>query len=251
MTPLISIITVCFNAEDVIETTLKSVASQTFRDYEHVIVDGASKDATLSIIAGNATPELSLHSAPDEGIYHGMNRGLEYARGRYVLFLNAGDKFASHDTLAKYAEAIKDDPDIIYGDTLIVDEAGNILRKRHLDAPEVLTHKSFLKGMLICHQAFMVRRDIAPHYNREFRYSADYDWCIRCIENSRITRRRNLRCVTVHYLDGGTTEHHKLASLRERFVIMKRQYGLAATLRSHLSFIPRALRRKFKTGSPV
>lgn len=241
--PLISIITVTFNAENVVEPTLRSVGNQTFTDYEHIIVDGGSKDSTLSIVSSYLNPRLQVHSKPDSGIYHGMNRGLKYARGKYVIFLNAGDTFASADTLSRYAREAEKDADIIYGDTVIVDKTGNILRPRHLSAPEFLSYNSYLKGMLICHQAFMARREIAPEFNREYKLSADYDWCLGCIANSGLTKRHNLKCVTIHYLDGGISQKKKLESLKERFMIMKRRFGLSHTLKAHFSFIPRYIYR--------
>lgn len=245
MNPLISIITVTYNAADVLEATLRSVSSQTFGYYEHIIVDGRSTDRTLEIAARWSDPRIHIHSKPDNGIYHAMNRGLGYARGKYVLFLNAGDSFASVDTLSLYAEAAENDADIIYGDTVIVNSRGEVMRPRHLSAPEVLTFRSFLNGMLVCHQAFMVRLAIAPEFSREFRLSADYDWCLGCIANSAVTRRCNLKRTTIHYLEGGMSQRQKLASLRERFVIMRRRYGLWDTLKAHVSFIPRALKRGF------
>lgn len=245
--PLISIITVTYNAEKVLEPTLRSVAGQTFRDFEHIIVDGQSSDGTLELASRYADDRMQIHSKADNGIYHGMNRGLKYARGKYVIFLNAGDKFASKGTLALYAEAAQKSPDIIYGDTVIVDGEGAILGPRHLSAPGILTYKSYLKGMLICHQAFMVRREIAPQYSREFRLSADYDWCLACIEKSGITKRHNLRCVTIHYLEGGMSQKKKIASLKERFIIMKRRFGFFPALKAHFSFIPRAISRKIKS----
>lgn len=244
MDPLISIITVTYNASGVVETTLQSVAEQTFVDYEHIIIDGKSADATVAIASRFSNPRLQIYSKPDSGIYHAMNRGLRLAHGRYVLFLNAGDSFATGDTLMKYARAAMEGKDIIYGDTVIVDRKGKILRPRHLQAPRILTYKSYLQGMLICHQAFMVRREIAPEYSREFRLSADYDWCMECIAKSRITQRHNLNAVTIHFLEGGMTSKLKLKSLRERFIIMKRRFGLLAALKAHIGFIPRALLRK-------
>lgn len=243
MQPLISIVTVTFNAEKVLEPTLRSVDSQSMNDYEHIIVDGSSSDGTLALLSRYSDPRRHIYSKPDKGIYHGMNRGLDYASGKYVIFLNAGDRFATPDTLARYAEAAQAGEDIIYGDTVVVDADDNVLGPRHLSAPETLGYTSFLNGMLICHQAFMVRREIAPKYDREFKLSADYDWCIGCIANSTVTRRRNLKAVTIHYLEGGLSQKKKLQSLRERFIIMKRRYGLLAAIKSHLSFIPRVLRR--------
>lgn len=241
--PLISIITVTYNAERELPATLESVAEQTFGEYEHIIVDGASTDGTLGLLSRWGGPKLQIHSKPDRGIYHGMNRGLKYAKGKYVIFLNAGDRFATPQTLQKYADAAATEPDIIYGDTVIVNEAGETMRPRHLSAPEILTFKSYLRGMLVCHQAFMARREIAPPYSKDYKLSADYDWCLGCIANSRVTRRRNLKTVTIHYLDGGMSQKRKMASLRERFVIMKRRFGLLPAIKAYLSFIPRALRR--------
>lgn len=246
MQPLISIITVTFNAEKELASTLHSVASQTFTDYEHLIVDGASKDGTVELAGNFKNPRVKIFSKQDSGIYHGMNRGLKYAAGKYVVFLNAGDKLANSETLQHFASKAMEDPDIIYGDTVIVDAEGNILRPRHLNAPATLTVESFANGMLVCHQAFMVKRKIAPEYSRDYRLSADYDWCISCMKATTPERCANLEEVAIHYLDNGASEKHKLLSLRERFAIMTVHYGFFPSLLRHLSFIPRALLRKFK-----
>ena len=251
MKPLISIVTVTFNAAGLLEPTLKSVEEQTFGDYEHIIVDGQSTDGTLTLLSKHPDPRRRIYSRPDSGIYHGMNRGLKSAQGKYIIFLNAGDRFANPSTLQRYANEAMKDADIIYGDTDIINSDGTVIGKRHLDAPPILTYKSYLKGMLICHQAFMVKRELAPKYNRDYRLSADYDWCLECIANSRVTRRKNLKTETIHYLEGGMSQKKKLASLGERFVIMKRRFGLLPALRAHLSFIPRALKRKLGKSSPA
>lgn len=242
--PFITIVTVTYNAEHEIERTLQSVAEQSYGNFEHLIIDGASTDRTLETV--KCFPDngrIRVISKPDNGIYHGMNRGLKYAKGEYVLFLNAGDKFASKNSLQALADKAKKGTDIIYGDTLIVDDDGKILRMRHLTSPDTLTVDSFSKGMLVCHQAFMVRREIAPQYSKEYRFSADYDWCIRCMKATSPARCVNLYKVVIHYLDNGATEKHKLESLRERFAIMRTHYGLFSTILRHISFIPRALLR--------
>lgn len=246
MDPLISVITVTFNAAPVLEPTMLSVAQQTFRNFEHLIVDGASKDNTLDIARKFGTENLTIFSKKDTGIYHGMNRGLKLAKGKYVLFLNAGDRFASPETLQIYAEEAEKGADIIYGDTVIVDENGEILRKRHLSAPAKLTVESFKQGMLICHQAFMVRKELAPPYSKEYRFSADYDWTINCIKAGNPDRYINLNETVIHYLDNGATEKNKITSLKERYRIMSHHYGAVSTFFRHLSFLPRALHRKLK-----
>lgn len=242
-TPLISIITVTFNAAECVGKTMRSVSEQCFRDFEHIVADGASTDNTLDIV--RQFPDVIVHSERDSGIYDGMNKGLRLARGRYLLFLNAGDTFPDSGTLQLYADAIASgNADIIYGDTDIVDGSGRFLRHRHLSAPALLTRESFRRGMLICHQAFMVRRAIAPAYDMRYAFSADYDWTIRCIEATEPGRCINLHAVVAHYLDEGATEKHKLRSLRERMFVMAEHYGWWRTIGAHLSFIPRAIMRK-------
>lgn len=242
--PLISVVTITYNASETLPITMESVAEQTFKDFEHVVIDGASTDDTIAIARQMGTPFLRIVSEPDKGLYDAMNKGIKFARGRYLLFLNSGDKFHASDTLQAYADAIESkSPDIIYGDTDIVDMEGKRLGPRHLSAPAILTVDSLSKGMLICHQAFMVRKDIAPRYDTDYRFSADYDWCIRCIKASRAGDRVNLKRVTIDYLADGMTDHNKKASLLERFKIMAAHYGTMKAVGSHLSFIPRAIKR--------
>ncbi len=240
--PLISIITITFNAEKCILPTLESVYRQTYRNYEHIIIDGASTDGTLT--EARKYPDLRILSERDKGLYDAMNKGLDMARGRYLLFLNAGDTFHSDKTLAAYAERARKGDDIIFGDTVIVDSARHIIGPRHLTAPQSLTFESFAQGMLVCHQAFMVRKELAPHYDLQYRFSADYDWTVKCIRNSNPERCTNLGIIAIDYLSDGLTDKNKLKSLRERYRIMSTHYGSARTLLNHLGFLFRALRRR-------
>lgn len=242
--PLISVITITWNAAEVIAPTLASLRSQTCHDFEHVVVDGASRDETLELVRRQGVEGARILSEPDGGLYDAMNKGLHMARGRYVVFLNAGDAFFASDTLERYARAARKGADIIYSDTVIVGPDGHIRAPRHLSAPETLTRKSFAAGMLVCHQAFMVRRDIAPDYNLDYKLSADYDWTIRCIEASDPSRCINLHCVGIRYLSDGLTDRRAAQSLTERFRIMARHYGTFTAVVRHISFIPRLLRRR-------
>lgn len=243
--PLFSIITITFNAEKEISPTVDSVKHQSFKNLEHIIIDGASSDNTLVSARKHGIEGLRIISEPDDGLYDAMNKGLRLAKGNFVIFLNAGDTFASPLVLEKYAEAAASGKyDIIYGDTVVVGDNRQILRPRHLSAPKTLTRESFSHGMLICHQAFCVRKELAPLYNLEYRFSADYDWTIRCISATSPDRCHNINSVAIHYLDNGMTEKNKRASLLERYRIMKKHYGTSTALLRHLEFIPRAIGRK-------
>ncbi|MCM1291761.1 MAG: glycosyltransferase [Prevotella sp.] len=243
--PLISIVTITYCAANVLTPTLESVSAQNFDDYEHIIVDGASPDNTLDVANKLRTPKTKILSEPDNGLYDAMNKGLKTARGKYIIFLNAGDSFSSKNTLSHYAELCQSNADIIYGDTDIVDADRRFIAHRHLSAPKSLSFKSFSSGMLICHQAFMVRKELTPLYDLKYRFSADFDWCIKCIKNADPLKCINLNEVTIHYLNDGLTDHNKLKSLKERFNIMCKHYGYLPTFARHLSFIPRAISRKF------
>ncbi|MDE6297409.1 MAG: glycosyltransferase, partial [Muribaculaceae bacterium] len=115
--PLISIITITYNAEKELPATIESVLKQSCTDFEHLIIDGASTDKTLEIARKN--PDARIISEKDNGLYDAMNKGIKHAHGKYLLFLNAGDSFRNSDSLAEYASAAEKDYDIIYGDTMI------------------------------------------------------------------------------------------------------------------------------------
>lgn len=241
---MITLVTVTFNAASTIERTLQSVAQQTYRDYEHLIIDGASKDNTVEIARKYNT---TIVSEPDKGLYDAMNKGLRLAKGDYVCFLNAGDKLHSADTLAKVAAvAERTKVGVVYGDTDIVDDEGVKIRRRRLTPPKHLTWKSFREGMLVCHQSFHINRDIAQPYDLSYRFSADFDWCIRCMKEG---EKRGMGCRSVNevltdYLsEGMTTANHK-ASLKERFWIMSKHYGFVPTVFQHLWFVVRQIIKK-------
>lgn len=243
--PLISIITVTYQAEDTVGKTMRSVASQTWKDYEHIVMDGASTDGTKNIVKQYLTHRTRFYSSPDSGIYDAMNKALKVAEGEYVLFLNAGDIFADSNVLERFARVTKSEniPDIIYGQTLLVDNTGKILGERHLRAPEKLTLDDFRSGMVVCHQAFMVKRRIAPFYNLNYRYSSDYEWCIKCLQASR----KNVylgHVPVIHYLSEGATTGNFKKSLIERFKIMKNYFGILPALWRHIGFAIRYIKRR-------
>lgn len=242
--PLFSIITPTYNAGHTIKRTLDSVASQTCNLYEHLIIDGKSTDDTIDIVKEFNNPNVILLSEKDQGIYDAMNKGICIAKGKYLIFLNAGDKFHAADTLQHYADAIRtnDNPGIIYGQTYIVDDDGNYVGPRHLEAPETLTLNSFKNGMVVCHQAMAVYHKIAVLYNLKYKYSSDFEWAIICLQHSKYNV--GLKEVTIDYLyEGATTAHHK-ESLKERFKIMCTYYGTIPTILRHIKFGCRYLIRR-------
>lgn len=239
--PKFSIITVTYNAGKVLEDTIQSVVFQTYRNVEYIIVDGGSKDNTLEIAEKYRDRINRIISEPDKGLYDAMNKGIRLATGDYLCFLNAGDELHENETLQKMVHTLKSKelPDVIYGETAIVDEEGHFLHMRRLSTPDILTWKSFKQGMLVCHQAFFARRELAVAnlYDLQYRFSADFDWCIRIMKKAK--RLHNTRLTIIDYLNEGmTTQNHK-ASLKERFRIMAKHYGWLSTIIHHGWFVIR------------
>lgn len=257
-----SIITITYNAEAFLPRTVESVLSQHYRDIEHIIIDGASTDSTISVAqdymqrsyAAQNGHEVRIVSEPDNGLYDAMNKGLRQASGDYICFLNAGDFFPNANVLdtivsrSLTGKSRQQLPAVIYGDTDIVDNDGNFLRHRRLAPPRNLTWRSFRKGMLVCHQAFYARLDIARTvpYDTRYRYSADVDWCIRVMKEAERMGAglAYVDSVVVNYTqEGQTTKHHR-DSLKERYRVMQCHYGAFTTALMHAWFAVRAVIKK-------
>lgn len=245
MKPKFSIITITYNAASVIEPTLESVAAQTYRNFEYLLIDGGSSDDTVVKAQASGIEFAHIVSERDNGLYDAMNKGIKLAKGDYLCFLNAGDAFHSSDTLDKIVAAIPDGtslPDILYGETAEVDENRNFVRMRRLQAPEKLHWTSFKQGMLVCHQAFYARRDLVPMYDLKYRLSADVDWCIKIMKRSE--NMVNVGFTVVDYLQNGLSLQNHRASLIERFKIMCKHYGVFSTVAHHIWFVLRAVIKK-------
>ena len=251
----ITIITVTYNAASVLQRTLDSVSRQTCQDIEHLIIDGASKDDTVKIAKAyqeKVPYPVIIQSEPDHGLYDAMNKGLHKATGDYLVFLNAGDTLHADDTLTTLTSHLLPltshlSPAVIYGDTAIVDSEGKFLHLRRLRPPKQLTWRSFKHGMLVCHQAFYVRTDIAQQedYDLRYRHSADVDWCIRVMKRAEEMRLPlvNTNTILADFMEGGNTTQNHRASLKERYQVMCHHYGKASTIVMHAWFLVRQLFR--------
>ena len=263
----ISIVTITFNAARSLQRTLDSVCCQTYPHIEHLIIDGASKDDTVRIAEqykAVSPHEVIIQSEPDNGLYDAMNKGLQKATGDYIVFLNAGDSLYAENTIEKVVNAASPQssvliphpsdfkhklPAVIYGDTATTDSEGRFLHLRRHRPPKTLTWRSFKKGMLVCHQAFYARLDIARRfpYNLKYRHSADVDWCIRIMkEADRLGLPLvNVNTIVANFEEGGDTTQHHRASLQERFHVMASHYGYVQTFLLHGWFVVRSAFLRF------
>lgn len=247
--PTFSIITITYNASHWIEQTILNVLSQSYPNIEYIVIDGGSTDGTVDTIKQYESGIAYWVSEPDQGIYDAMNKGIQKATGDYVWFINAGDSLFTSDIVqrvAVLAQKRKRLPDILYGETNIVDEDGQSLGLRRLRAPRKLSWKSFRMGMLVCHQSFILKRSLAPLYDLQYRYSADFDWCIRGMKQAKSICNTNL--TLANFLDGGTSTTQRKASLRERYAIMCKYYGTFVTILLHGWFAVRFYTAKCLRG---
>ena len=237
----LSVITVTYNAEPTLERTIKSVLEQTYPHIRHLIVYGESKDGTVALIQQYEHEKMAWVSEPDNGLYDAMNKAVTMAEGDYLCFLNAGDTFFATDSVEKMMHSFYDDnsPDILYGETAIVDEDNAFLRMRRLRAPVRISWKSFRMGMVVCHQAFIVKRELFEPYDLSYRFSSDFDWCIRMMKKAKTIL--NTRLTLINYLNEGMTTTNRKASLKERYRIMVKYYGEPSTFLYHLWFAVRAI----------
>ena len=221
----ISIITVVYNSEKYIRRTIESIVGQDYPAIEYIIIDGKSKDTTMQIVNEYRDRIAVVVSEPDKGLYDAMNKGLRLATGSYVLYINSGDALSSPTLLSDIFNNVPADSDVIYGDTQITDEEGNILHNRRHRPPEQLTWRDYKRGMLVCHQSFIAKRTLCDEYDTNYRYAADYDWCLNILLKSRVVT--NYGKDISFFMDGGQTKRTIVPGLKERYRIMCKYYGKA------------------------
>lgn len=170
---LITIITVCKNAEEVINDTLESVFSQTYPFIEYIIIDGGSTDNTLNIIKRAAQQfQIKYVSEPDKGIYDAMNKGIGLATGDYIYFLNAGDTLVENDIINKVVDKVTGKSDgIFYGNVVYKYPNGNRIIRVY---GKICGKKIYYyTGDCINHQAVFA----ASKYLKENKFDISYKIC--------------------------------------------------------------------------
>jgi glycosyltransferase involved in cell wall biosynthesis len=221
--PLITVITVCYNAESFIEPTVKSVLSQDYPNLHYMIIDGLSSDKTMKILAQYRSQIHLLISEKDQGIYDAMNKGIRAADSGYLLFLNAGDEFTSATTLSTLISQSNGE-DFIYGDIYL----------RHPDSrPDLyLTASPFNLKMLkksgtavLCHQAILIRKEIAPFYDTRYRIKGDLNWYYDILKNNPALKICHVSHPVVFYLAGGLSEKASKLDRKEYLQVIRYRHG--------------------------
>lgn len=214
----ISIITISFNAKATIEKTLKSVANQSYKDIEHIIVDGGSKDNTIDIC--NSFSHISKTiSEPDKGVYDAFNKGLRLATGDIIGFLNADDTFYNKNSIQDIADAFNQNRvDIVYGNLDYINGKGKVIRNWR--------SQSYKKGLIKqawmpAHPTFYCKKDVYNRlggYNDSFKIAGDFELCLRFLEINNILS-FYLDKKLVKMLTGGISN----SGLKSKWVIYKEE----------------------------
>ena len=182
----ISIITISFNAKATIEKTLQSVANQSYKNIEHIIVDGGSRDTTLQIC--NSFSHISkILSEPDKGVYDAFNKGLKLAAGDVIGFLNSDDTFYNENSIQSIVDAFSNnETDIVYGNLDYVNEEGKVIRN--------WISKPYEKGLvkkawMPAHPSFYCKKEVYDRlggYNDSFKIAGDFELCLRFLEINQV-----------------------------------------------------------------
>jgi len=221
--PLFTILTITLNHYQGLKKTFTSLQNQSFEDYEWLVIDGGSTDDSIDFLRKHrsetraATNPFRFISEADDGIYDAMNKGIENARGHYILFLNAGDCLAAPDVLETLAPYTEKKPQFIYGDALEDIGTDPILKPAR-------RYKDLIWGMFTHHQAMVYRRhtirDFKVHYSLIYDVASDYDFTVRFLQ----------KATTIVYIpkpicifeQGGLSQTQASKGRREQYIIREK-----------------------------
>lgn len=244
---LFSVITITYNNLEGLRRTHRSVQEQNCDDYEWIIVDGASTDGTAGYISA-----LDAHiiSEPDDGLYDAMNKGIDRARGDYIVFMNAGDEFATSDTLAAIKTALENEketcpPDFIYGDAF---ESGEGAKNAPL-YKAARSHKYPERGLFTHHQAMYYRRALigAQRYDLSYPVAADYKFTAQFLGRCRHVLYINKPLCL--YESGGLSQKQAAAGRKEQYAI-KKDLHLAPLYKCTFIYMRQSLTQALRGLSP-
>ena len=186
----VSIITISYNSAETIEDTIKSVVSQDYQNIEYIIIDGASKDATLSIVDKYKDKIAKVVSEKDKGIYDAMNKGVQNATGDIIGILNSDDYYYDTTVISEVVRLFEQEKtDGLYADLVYVDRSDSEKIIRYWKSGKYTPGK-FLKGWMPPHPTFFVKKEVYTHfglYNTDLRSAADYEFMLRVIHKNKIS----------------------------------------------------------------
>jgi glycosyltransferase involved in cell wall biosynthesis len=232
--PLISIITVVYNGQDLLADTLRSAIEQTYKHIELVIIDGGSTDQSVEV-AKQFTPYIgTLISEKDKGIYDAMNKGIEAAKGEWIYFLNVGDAFYDHLVLENVFAQDTNKYDFLYGKVQTINEPTgiNYITGAPVNLPDFYTR------FPICHQATFTRKTAFMRigkYELAYKMVADHQWFVRFFK-TRAEKALFVDRIIAFYDIQGSSYHKRMQSQRELLDYGKHYFPFPVWTRNYLMY---------------
>lgn len=240
----ITIITAVYNGGDSIAGTLESVAAQDHESIEHIVVDGASNDATLEIVRDVGKRVSHVISERDSGPYEAFNRGLTFATGDAIAFLNCGDTYSSAHVVSRMAKLLSlEGTEAAFADVLIVDhrDPGRVIRRYNSGK---FSPRRMSLGLMPAHPTLFLRREVfdrAGVFDPRFRIAGDFEHCLRVFMKTS-TPYRYLHEAIVRMPTGGISNR----GWRSKLTITREMYKACAMNNVETSFARLSLRFPLK-----
>lgn len=222
MNPFYSIITINLNNADGLRKTIDSVLKQSFKNFEFIIIDGASVDASLAVIEQVAAKLSFCVSEKDKGIYDAMNKGISKANGKYVLFLNSGDYFYDSQVLQKVFDSCSES-DIIYGDVMLMKKEEELRIKTY---PHKLTNYYLLTDN-VAHQSQFISLNLFKEngvYDLEYKVVADYEFFLRVYFKQKMSYQHLNLVVSAYNLDGFSASPKAVKIIKQERLQAQKKY---------------------------
>lgn len=210
----LSIVTICYNNKKELRETINSLISQTFNDYEYIIIDGGSKDGSVEIIREYANHINFWVSEPDKGIYNAMNKGLAHCYGEWVYFLNSGDVFYNDRVLASIDfEGVSEKVGAIYGRYKFYSRYNELILNE-VKHPFTESERKY-RSMGFSHQSVFVRTKLAQEigFDESFKLCADYNMMMRIYRAGYVFKRDN---TIIAICDGRGGASYKNRALQDK-----------------------------------
>lgn len=234
--PKLSIVTICYNQPD-IEQTCKSILSQSWQDFEWVVIDGGSTDGTLEILEKYKNRIAKLISEKDNGRYNAMNKGIKLCSGEFISFLNGGDSYFNNDVLKDVFENREHNESVLYGNVLIMQSKNlisenNTIRKLPNELP-----KNFFINDCICHQSTFVSKSLFEkygYYNEDYEIISDWEKWLLFTKNKVEFKYINL--TISNFKNDGISSLEKYQKLykKERKRVLSKHFSKSYRLKSKL-----------------
>lgn len=243
----ITVITVCFNAGDTIERTIRSVIMQTEKPFEYLIVDGDSQDDTVDKAERMTVglPWVKIISGTDLGLYDAMNKGVTKSNGDFIVFLNSGDIFADNGIVRDVRSFIgdRDSIDLVYSD--VIRDYGD-LQKEEIYGGWLRTFILILSGRMPCHQGIFTSRELLDKYPFDLRYSitADYNFFMKCMKYRENLHHMKRVTIISESVSGISSREQNLDEMRKQDdQSMKELYPLLYEMMRPIKYLKREIQR--------